>query len=258
MRYSVLTCIFGDYEILRKPLAVDPECEYVCVTDRDGLDGFGVWKIKHLNKVMQTMPFVNQWTYIRYHPFDFVSNDICLYIDGSIQVMNGPIQDILIKPFIEGNFYYGIVPALNQIECNIQQDIDFWENSRNLNPMICNKIRKYLKVNEYGINGMLQSGVLMYRKCQECDVINNTAWELCHLWSYSGCNVDRNNQADLSYVINVLHYKSEHIFRISGLMLNSSILQIFKHGNANEFYTLNGPDESYFCDELLMNHVIRK
>ena len=111
MRYSVLTCIFGDYEILRKPLAVDPECEYVCVTDRDGLDGFGVWKIKHLNKVMQTMPFVNQWTYIRYHPFDFVSNDICLYIDGSIQVMNGPIQDILIKLFIEGKNSYTSEPT---------------------------------------------------------------------------------------------------------------------------------------------------
>ena len=104
---------------------------------------------------------------------------------------------------------------------------------------------------------MLQSGFLIHKKCQECDIINNTTWELCHLWGYNGCNLDRNNQIDLSYTINTLFYKSSSIFRVSSLMLNSSVLQIFKHGSSSNAYTLNGPDASYFCDELVMNHVIR-
>lgn len=257
MKYSILTCIFGNYEMLHQPWVVDPECEYVCVTDRDDLDGKGVWQIKHLNKILQTMPFTNQWTYVRFHPFDFVSNDICVYIDGSIKILHGPMQEALIKPFAEGDFYYGIMPAVNQIECDIYQDIDCWENTRNVSRMVCNKIRKYLKDNDYNVNGMLQSGFLMFKKCQECDIINNTAWELCHLWSYNGPNVDRNNQIDLSYTVNVLHYKSEHIFRVSGLMLNSTLFQIFAHGSETDAWGRSGPDDSYFCDERLVCHVIR-
>ena len=105
MKYSILTCIFGDYEILREPWNPDPECEYVCVTDRKDLDEKGIWKIKHLNQILQSMPSTNQWTYVRYHPFDFVTNDVCIYIDGSIQVMNGmQIQEVFIKPFVLGGF----------------------------------------------------------------------------------------------------------------------------------------------------------
>ena len=258
MKYSILTCVFGDYEVLRQPLNPDPECEYVCVTDREDIEDGGLWKIAHLNEVLKTMPFTNQWTYVRYHPFEFVSNDVCIYIDGSIQVLDGrQIQDVFIKPFVEGGFYYGITPNLNQIDCDIYQDIDHWENVRNVSKLVCNKIRKYLKDNNYHVNGMLQSGFLMYRKCQECDIINNTTWELCHLWGYNGCNVDRNNQIDLSYVINKLFYKSDRIFRVSALMLNSTIFQIFKHGDRVKYWFLRGSDASFFCDDLLPNHVIR-
>ena len=169
MKYSILTCVFGNYELLRQPIVVDPECEYICVTDREDLYDNGAWQIKHLNPILQTMPFTTQWTYVRYHPFDFVSNDVCLYIDGSIQVMYGDIQNILIKPFAEGDFIYGIMPPVNQVECNIYDDIACWENTRNLSAMISNKVRRYLKDNNYNVDGMLQSGFLMYKKCQECD-----------------------------------------------------------------------------------------
>lgn len=257
MKYSILTCVFGNYEILRIPLVVDPNCEYVCVTDRDDLNGQGVWQIKHLNKILQTMPFTNQWTYVRFHPFDFVSNDICLYIDGSIQILDGPLYERIIKPFEEGDFYYGIMPPINKIECDVKQDIDCWENTRDLSRLVSNKIRQYLHDNEYNVNGMLQSGFLMYKKSQECDIINNTAWELCHLWSYNGPNVDRNNQIDLSYTINVLEYKSEHIFLVSGLLLNSTIFQIFKHGSDSICWYRHGNDYVIFCDEIVNCHVGR-
>ena len=258
MKYSILTCVFGNYELLREPVKVDPECEYICVTDRTDLDDYqGAWKIVHLNQILQTMPFTNQWTYVRFHPFDFVTNDICLYIDGSIQVMYGDMQNVLIKPFAEGDFVYGIMPPVNTVECNIEDDIACWEITRNISSMISNKVRKYLKDNNYNVNGMLQSGFLLFKNCQDCHIINNTAWELCHLWGYNGCTVDRNNQIDLSYTVNKLFYQSEKIFRVSGLMLNSNILQIFQHGKDNVIWTRTGMDDAIFCDEMVPNHVIR-
>ena len=104
MRYSVLTFNFGNYEILRDPEEVNPEVEYICVTDNPNLKS-KIWRII----VCEKRPGSNVYNafYVRWHPFEFVTNDICLVLDGSMQIHKIPSN--LMKEFQEGGYTLGLM-----------------------------------------------------------------------------------------------------------------------------------------------------
>ena len=100
---SVITYIFGEHqELLRNPLCIDSDTEYICVTDVPTLQS-NCWKIiysplRHLyhNRL--------KFAYIKTHPFAYTKADNVLVIDGSMQIRQSiaPLfkmsYDILLKP----------------------------------------------------------------------------------------------------------------------------------------------------------------
>ena len=85
-KYSVLTCLFNRYEInIREPEEYDPDVEYVMVTDDPELLKLNtMWKIVLIDSLFETYGGYAKSFYVKYHPFEFVSSDVVLWIDGSI------------------------------------------------------------------------------------------------------------------------------------------------------------------------------
>ena len=44
MKYTILTCLFGDYDTLKDPEEIDEDAIYICITDRKDLQS-NVWNI---------------------------------------------------------------------------------------------------------------------------------------------------------------------------------------------------------------------
>lgn len=258
MKYSVLTCIFNNYEVLRTPYNPNPDVEYVCVTDNPELKD-DVWQIKYLNDIQKLMPENNQWTYVRYHPFEFVSNDICLYVDGSIQ-LKADFTKFLIYPFVFNDFEYGVMAHLmNQ---TIQDDVETWRTTRGISNSESDNALRLIKDTNYDVKGYIQSGCLLYRKGKVADIINNATWDLCYKLSDTPGTVYRNNQLALTYVINKMFYMDERIMIMSPLCLNSDYLQIYFHNDRHTAWDIDwDPDypngELVFFDHMVTPHVNR-
>lgn len=81
-KYSILTCVFGE-DKLKEINNPDKDVEYVCVTDNKSLVS-ETWKIIYV-PADNNHPICN-WKYPKFHPFEFVTNDICIYVDATIEI----------------------------------------------------------------------------------------------------------------------------------------------------------------------------
>ncbi len=99
-KYSVLMYNFNNYEIMREPLEVDPDAEYIYVTDDPNLKSDN-WTIVIDEKLKDLSPF-DKCYYVRFHPFEYLSTDICVYLDGST-LINKSLNPIY-QMFVDGNY----------------------------------------------------------------------------------------------------------------------------------------------------------
>ena len=96
-KYSVLTFVFNDYDFIREPLELSNDCEYILVTDNKDIKSTK-WNIKYLPKEYENASGFTKSFYVRYHPFEFVSTDVCIVLDGSNQIKK-PL-DKLVNDFL--------------------------------------------------------------------------------------------------------------------------------------------------------------
>lgn len=82
-RYTILSFNFGGYDILREPKVVDPQAEYIFVTDRPVKSSR--WKVVIDPKLVNRHPVYSSY-YVRYHPFEYASTDTVITVDASIQI----------------------------------------------------------------------------------------------------------------------------------------------------------------------------
>jgi hypothetical protein len=94
MKYSIVTACFGGYDTFKEPLEIDPDCEYIYVTDNPELKS-DKWKIILLDSKYKDKSNLWKAFYVRYHLQEFASNDIVVWIDASIQINKS------LKPIIE-------------------------------------------------------------------------------------------------------------------------------------------------------------
>ena len=121
-KYSVLTYIFGNYDVPTDPMELDPECEYVLVTDNKNITS-KVWNVKYLK--YSERPFDNV-LYVRYHPFEFVQTNTCIVLDASLVIKKS--LNSVYNRFINSGCNHCI--ALNDINPGLQSEVDWWHKNK--------------------------------------------------------------------------------------------------------------------------------
>lgn len=242
-KYSILTCLFGNYERLQEVKDYRDDVEYICITDNRDLTSV-TWEIKMADKFILSLPFVNQWTYIRYHPFEFVNTDVCLYIDASVEIVKD-VTVCLMEPFINSEKEYGVL--IHPWRRTINEENNAWVTERGYGIENVQKINKWLCDNKYNVNGLIQSTIILQKNTQMTSIINNRTWELCHQWSVNVGIIDRNNQCDLTYIINTLFYDSDKIDFYSIETIKSDYLRWKVHDGT--YYEWDGKNSAVVFDK---------
>lgn len=110
-KYSVITALFDNYEILREVQNPRDDVEYIVVTDNPELKS-STWKVKLIDSFFDGMSGYAKSFYIKYHPFEFINSDVFLWVDGSIQIKDDFTDEIMV-PFINSN--YEILELVNTV-----------------------------------------------------------------------------------------------------------------------------------------------
>lgn len=79
----VVTSLFGDYDVLRDPTVVDPECDYVCITDRARPSN--VWRMLVVDKGPLSDVRASRHAKAMIHEY-VPQADVTLYIDASFEL----------------------------------------------------------------------------------------------------------------------------------------------------------------------------
>ena len=86
MAMIVYTVIYNDYDTLKEPTVVDPNCRYICFSNTPQESDVWEWRFKNMlsvrdQRILKIM--APQW--------EFMGEEV-LYIDGSIQIVCNPSE----------------------------------------------------------------------------------------------------------------------------------------------------------------------
>lgn len=229
MKYSILTYNFGNYEPLREPKEIDKDCEYILVTDNKKIKS-NVYKIKYLSKKFDNYTPISKTFYVRYHPFDFVTTNTVIILDGSMQI-NKSLNNLYTafinsKCDIAAGCWIGVVN-------NIEGMFDYWLNHRgyDYNDYLKNKAF-LLALNFTSCDIFHETGYLIINKnTKNLDFLVDTFESLKQV-SKSNNDLNRLDQT----IFNAMLYKiySElNVFNLSRQIIQSKYITYCKH-NTNQ------------------------
>ena len=118
MKYAVITYIFGkNQELLREPLVIDKDVEYICVTDQKDLKS-KIWKIIYepQNNVKSLRDKV---ALVKFNPFKYTNAEKIIIQDSSLQCISSLI------PLFESINEYDIGLKKHPGRSNLKDELPF-------------------------------------------------------------------------------------------------------------------------------------
>lgn len=196
--YTVLTYIFNNYEFVHEVENVDPEAEYVLVTDDPHLKS-RTWKVIYDVSLNKLSPF-DKCYQVRFHPFKYAHTDVVIRVDGSMGIKK-PLTP-LYEDFIAGGYdrFLMIHPQRNVMK----KEYDVWVKTRKYPQKQADKCLSFMERMGYDLNykGLYQGCFEIVRKCDINDSINDIVFDFLR---YLGDgNIERLDQTLWSFVINHL------------------------------------------------------
>ncbi len=201
MKYSVLTCIFNNYEQLSPPPKIlndNIEVEWICVSNTDDISCEG-WNIIY-------RPDIKNFLYVKHHQYEFVSNDICVWFDGSY-VITKDFSENLIVPFYNSD--KELMISIHDSRYNIYEELAYWVFARNLNNTNANTFWNYLVNSGYHGGTLFQTSFMISKKTENILNIFNLVDSLETQLSVEGFY--RDDQTTISYIIDNFYYKWDKI-----------------------------------------------
>ena len=238
-KYTVLSFSFNNYDKIREPKVLDPDAEYVFITDRkppepsqlDTVIGDAVkkskWDIRVESKLANTNPIYASY-YVRYHPFEFASTDTVVVVDASIQINDSlaPIVDA----FLASNADYSTM--LNDYRTDEDKMRHFRDRLRRVSQEEVDDMTAYIaSMNQTGWRGTIGCAFAIFKNTPVVSELLSTVWSKLLELGYSGIP----NRMDEIVLHKELYQFAKRIrlFITSIQMVQSTYMTYCKH-NSNE------------------------
>ena len=246
-RYTVLTYNFGNQEALREVRNKDPEAEYILVTDNYSIIS-ETWKVIYDQTLEGLAPF-DKVLYVRYNWFKYGSADICVRVDGSIEIKESlkPLVDI----FQEGHYDMCLMPHPFR-DCFLDE-YNAWIECRGYDKTQAQKCIESMSAKGYDFSykGMFQIGFSIQRRNALNEEMNREVLEYIKELGKDGM-MERIDQIPFSFVVNT-KYSHLKILPVSEQILRSYYMQFYEHNNnvpnMNMFYDYSTDDERYMFNK---------
>lgn len=248
IKYTILTCLFGDYDILKEPEEVDDNAEYICITNREDLKS-DVWKIIIDNNFDESDNFLQRSFKVKYDRlFNYISPEskYVVRLDASI-IIHQSLYDII--RYIDENDYEMCV--MLHTECNdLIDEYNRWELLRNHPKIFKDTFIRKMSNEGFNINskGLIETTFQIYRTS---DKVKNVVKEISNIIKETSNYTDNNDQCYYTYIM----YK--HINEVNPLFVNRQIISskymdLCYHYSDNIVYTdhihARGPEGEFEYD----------
>jgi len=248
-KYSILTYIVGDYEIVHEIENPKSNVEYVLVTDNPNLSS-KTWTIKLVSNPYPDDPFYLCYQ-IRFHPFDYVSSNIVMRIDGSMSVVGD--TDILINKFIEGN--YDACVMIHPGRNNMLDEYQTWCDVRDYNPQQANKILAFM-AQVYNYDAKFYKGLYQYNFMIQRNNDMNNNWNELTLTTLkylaeNNKQVERVDQTIGSMILNK-YFSDKNIMPVSESICNGMIFVWYSHGTDKQMDVAKNTIQPYLFNKPII------
>ena len=198
-KYSVLTYNVGGYEILHELEYQDKDVEYVYVTDDRSITS-NTWNVVYVDNPHPEDNF-DLCYQIRFNPFDYVSSDIVIRIDGSMVVAGN--LDKIIDEFNKG---YDIALEIHPTRAILYDEYVAWVQQRSYPVEQANKCLSFMQMMEgysvKDVKGMYQYNFMIQRRDKINMDINRMTLATLKYLAAEGKQIERLDQTIGSFVIN--------------------------------------------------------
>lgn len=244
-KYSVLMYNFNNYEILREPEEIDPECEYIYVTDNEHLRS-DKWKII-VDKSLNGLSVFDKCYRVRFNLFKYATTPVCIYVDGSIQIHKSLRK--LYDAFVTSNSDIGL--NIHPTRNNLIDEYKEWIRIRNYDRIQAQKCLLLLDIAKYDFNfkGLYQGTMRICKNTELNRSIDECTFNTLKLLGTKD-KIERLDQTIYSFVINTF-FDDITIFGFSQQVFQSAYMSWCKHGSAQVHpYSPDNDKDGYILNKL--------
>lgn len=246
-KYSVVTYIFGDYEVVHEiGCELEDDVEYILVTDNKKLKS-KTWTIVIDEELNEKTVFDKVFS-VRYNLFKYCHSDVCFRIDGSIEILKSLTP--IVEEFLASGNDIGI--SAHIYRNNVVEELAIWNSFRDY-PM--SSVRKQINFfRNIGFEptrkGLVQMNFAINKRGKITDDIDRMMYAILHyLGDENG--PDRLDQTVFSVVIDKFfpHVKCKVY---SEYLLHTDYLAWHHHGKNKRIPVMEHLTKPpYFRNELV-------
>ena len=250
-KYSVLTFIIGKgYEKVHEIENMQDDVEYLLVTDDPDLKS-NTWKVTYDEDLLSFKTPFERCFRVRYNIFKYCTTDICITIDGSMQVKGS--LDNLIATFDGGDYDICLMP--HPLWSDLLTEYNAWIRMRGYPVQQAQRAIDFFKRCNYDLstNGLYQLCFTIKRRSHVTKQLDDMTLACLQLLSDES-TFERLDQTVFSFVFN-RHFSHLKVLPVSEQVVRSYAIQWFWHNsdkeNQNVFYDIRKPDMKYVLGKLV-------
>jgi hypothetical protein len=222
---------FNNYEIMREPKEIDPNCEYIYVTDDENLKS-DIWNII-VDHSLDGLSVFEKCYSVRFNMFKYATTPVCIYLDGSIQI-NKSLRK-LYNDFMKSGSELGlnIHPERNRIDSEYLT----WMRFRKYPVENCNRCMSFMESKNYNFDykGLYQGTIRIEKNIEKNIQVDQITFKLLKILGTN--EIERLDQTVYTYVLNTISSKLA-VFPMSQQVLQSEYLTWNLH-NTNKPIVFN-------------------